>query len=249
MRSSTLQAMLLLPLFLSFMHPANGQCKADSSSLSGSGVWCNGDQMNIGIPVTSARQVYIWKRKGKPVYGPISGNGSNLSYQFNLTSPAEAGHYTVVTYVTGGGCDSAEFGNVDIYYAEPVKGISPLTIEANSATITWQPIAPGATYQYAVSTDSSEPADGVYTTALQATLPYLSGGVTYYFFVRVVCGFGSGFTDWARQSFVTLAGPCSSIPGILSGGGSFCSGRCLHGHQQQHLRAAVHLAEGRDTCV
>ncbi|MBL0152786.1 MAG: hypothetical protein IPP93_04595 [Chitinophagaceae bacterium] len=57
---------------------------AVSPALGGTGVYCLGDPVNVGIPVTQPDQDYTWLRNNSSVFGPIGGNGGNQSLQFNM---------------------------------------------------------------------------------------------------------------------------------------------------------------------
>jgi len=180
---------------------------AVSPSLGGTGVYCLGDPVNVGIPVTQPDQDYTWLRNNNSVYGPIGGNGGNQSLQFNMDA-GRAGTYIVRSSKSG--CPNVLSNNVYVGFAQ----INHLTVYAlcnNSVSFIWDQVVPGFVsqkYQYAVTTSPVPPVSGTVSTANFQSVSALNPSTTYYIHVRSACGFDlSTYGDWSTISVVSEATP------------------------------------------
>jgi hypothetical protein len=171
--------------------------------LGGTGVYCEGESVNVGIPITEVGQNYTWKQGGVIVYGPIGGNGGNQSLQFAMTA-GRAGTYIVES--TRPGCNVVYSSYVYVGFAQ-VTGLTFTNVCNNQATVKWNRVVPQSvsqTYQYAISQSSTPPANGTATSDSTATFS-VNPSTTYYVHVRSACQFGSAFGNWSTISFVTPA--------------------------------------------
>ena len=109
-------------------------CKTNPDGLGGSGRFCDGEQLNIGIPTTTLTQQYTWYQSSLKVSGPKDGNGGSQSYNPTMSS-SQTGHYTVIT--TKDGCESTEFGDVTIESKAPVTGLAITYISSDSVRFQW----------------------------------------------------------------------------------------------------------------
>ena len=178
----------------------SAQCTAQPGILAGSGSFCDGDQINVGIPKTKKSQTYTWYQNGtKVVKGPVSGNGDGISYNA-LMAPAAAGHYTVVTEKSG--CTSTEFGDVNIVYTGAPSGLNKLSYYYDSVQFSWNKIPDVLGYHYAVDTDSLPPDTDTFTFDTVATVHNLNPFTNYYIHVRASSSNG-GECSWAKLKFNT----------------------------------------------
>ena len=101
----------------------------------------------------------------------------------------------------------------------PVTGLAVSAITSSSASVSWT-AATGATgYEWAVTTSSTPPASGTYTTLTTVTASPLTASTAYYAHVRTQCG--STFSSWVTSPvFNTLAAPttCNPVTGITMSG-------------------------------
>src|SRR5436190_5075068 len=149
--------------------------------LTGTGIYCEGVLVNVGIPVTEISQSYTWLRSGSPTYGPIGGNGGNQSLQFNMVS-FDDGAYRVESSKEG--CPSVYSPTVNVYYGG-ITNLSTTAISSNSVSFSWLDYNnPIKKFQYAVTTSSFPPANGINTTSTSVTVGSLFSCVTYYIHVR-----------------------------------------------------------------
>jgi hypothetical protein len=109
-------------------------CKTNPDGLGGSGRFCDGVQLNIGIPTTTLTQQYTWYQSSIKVSGPKDGNGSSQSYNPTMSS-SQTGNYTVIT--TKDGCESTEFGDVTIESKAPVTDLATTYISSDSVRFQW----------------------------------------------------------------------------------------------------------------
>ncbi|RYE23181.1 MAG: T9SS type A sorting domain-containing protein, partial [Sphingobacteriales bacterium] len=80
-------------------------------------------------------------------------------------------------------------------------GVSFTPNGTSVATFNWTPVSGSGGYEYIVRGSSSTPmVSGSATTATTATVNGLTGGNTYYFFLRNACT-PSGLSDWTRLQF------------------------------------------------
>lgn len=178
----------------------NEQCKAKPGQLFGSGNFCNGEQINIGIPTTKKDQTYTWYLNGtKKVKGPVTGNGDAISYNTEA-SARTAGHYTVVTEKEG--CTSTEFGDVNVAYIGPPTGVHKTLVYFDSANFSWDKTPGIDSYNYLVDTDSLPGDFGTRVNDTTVSIHNLSPFTDYYFHVQAASQFG-GDCSWATLKFNT----------------------------------------------
>jgi hypothetical protein len=179
-------------------------------SLGGTGVYCEGENVNVGIPLTESDQNYTWLRNGISVYGPIGGNGGNQSYQFSMEA-SRAGTYRVQS--TDVGCNTVYSNYVYVGYAS-ITGLITINVCANQAIVKWNRVVPvfvSQNYEYAISQSATPPSSGSPTSDSTATFS-VNPSTTYYVHVRSGCDFGSSFGNWSTISFTTpTANPSTTI--------------------------------------
>jgi hypothetical protein len=81
-----------------------------------------------------------------------------------------------------------------------------LTATTNNATanISWTQVTGSLVgYEYAITTNSTEPTSGKFTSSLSYDTTNLNSNTRYYVYVRTVCG-PSRFSQWVKISFVTV---------------------------------------------
>lgn len=186
--------------FLNIHAKAQAPCDAVAGELFGSGFFCDSDQVNIGIPETQADQTYTWLKGKTKVHGPVTGNGSGVSYNPQMSKDVE-GTYSVLTEKNG--CNSATFGNVVIGTINP----PPVTIVAlskDSVSFKWNKVQGSLGYEYVVNTTAADPASGTSTSDTTATVKSLTEFTNYYIHLKGHSSFG-GSCAWLSYKFKTLA--------------------------------------------
>ena len=180
-------------------------------NLGGTGIYCLGESVNVGIPVTELGQDYTWRQNGLAVYGPIGGNGGNQSLQFNMIEN-RAGAYYVES--TRPGCGVVYSGTVYVGFAK-INNLMITGICANQVTFKWSRVAPvsiSQTYEYEVTQSSLPTGNGTLTSDSSITVTSLNPSAIYYIHVRAACNFGSSFGDWTTISFTTSSSNFSLSP-------------------------------------
>ncbi|RYE16594.1 MAG: T9SS type A sorting domain-containing protein [Sphingobacteriales bacterium] len=81
------------------------------------------------------------------------------------------------------------------------SGISFVASSTSAVTFNWLPVSGSAGYLYAIKATPTPPATGTATSATTATFTGLTGGNTYYFFLRNQCSSPTGTSDWTRFQF------------------------------------------------
>ncbi|MBV9963142.1 MAG: T9SS type A sorting domain-containing protein [Parafilimonas sp.] len=177
-----------------------GQCAATPGVLAGSGSFCDGAQIDIGIPLTKKSQTYTWYQNGTNIVkGPVTGNGSGISYEASM-SRSTAGHYTVVTKKEG--CDSTTFGDVNVAYVGAPTNVASTYIHFDSAQFNWDTIPGIFGYHYTVDTDSIPDSAGTFTTNAFASISNLTPFTNYYMHVQA-SGDNGGDCPWTSTKFNT----------------------------------------------
>lgn len=183
-------------------------------SLGGTGVYCIGDPVNVGIPQTEIDQDYTWRQNGVAVYGPIGGNGGNQSLNFNMIAGKEG---TYIVRSSKPGCSEVFSNTVYVGLAE-INNLATLYICGDGVTFNWKrcaPISIPENYQYAITTDPNPPNEGTNTYDSIASVNSLAPSTQYYIHVRPAC-FSGGFGDWVSISFTTAGttgGVCEWVGG------------------------------------
>lgn len=180
-------------------------------NLGGTGIYCLGEFVNVGIPVTELGQDYTWRQNGVSVYGPIGGNGGNQSLQFNMVEN-RAGAYYVES--TKPGCLAVYSSTVYVGFAQ-INNLMTTGICANQVTFKWSRVAPvsiSQTYEYEVTQSSLPSGNGTSTSDSSITVTSLNPSSLYYIHVRAACNFGSSFGDWTTISFTTSSSNFSLSP-------------------------------------
>lgn len=182
--------------------------------LGGTGIYCDGDNVNVGIPITEVDQYYTWLRNGSPVYGPIGGNGSNQSLNFSMDA-SRVGMYEVVSGRNG--CNTVLSNQVYVNYAF-VSTTYLDNLCDDHASFSWEDVAPNLNqvlYEYAVTEQPFPPASGTQTNKDTVTVFSLQPSTTYYFHIRAACGFGfSNFGEW--NSFLSFTTPANHLSSSIS---------------------------------
>ena len=96
-----------------------------------------------------------------------------------------------------------------------LSSVSAINVTASQATISWTPIAGVTDYEYIITTDPVPPAanaTGIAVTGSTVSISGLTNDVTYYIYVRSVCG-AAAKSDWVSTSFTTVC-QTPSVPGI-----------------------------------
>lgn len=91
----------------------------------------------------------------------------------------------------------------------PPTGLQIGYIGVDSADVSWDSVATASGFEYQVSTNSSPPASGTFTTDTFYNANSLNANTWYYSHVRTACG--SSFSPWAIDSFITMAPPCTPV--------------------------------------
>ncbi len=177
--------------------------------LGGTGVYCTGQTVNVGIPQTEVGQDYTWLRDGLRVYGPLGGNGGNQSLQFPMATNS-AGTYIVES--TKPGCDTVFSNYVYVGFAGieglTITNLCPISSSSATVTFTWDRVGPSQLpqlYEYAVTLNPFPPAAGTVTSANTITRN-ISAGLTHRIYVRARCGADlTNFGEWAELIFQSPA--------------------------------------------
>lgn len=180
-------------------------------NLGGTGIYCFGDAVNVGIPLTEVEQNYTWLRNGSPVYGPIGGNGGNQSLQFNMEL-SRVGTYVVKS--TKPGCVEVFSDPVYVGFAQ-INNLMTTDICASGVTFKWNRVAPvniSQSYDYEVTQSSTPTGNGTITSDSIKTVTALNSSTLYYIHVRAACNFGFSFGEWTTISFTTPASSISLSP-------------------------------------
>ncbi|MBP9102431.1 MAG: hypothetical protein KBF82_01110, partial [Chitinophagaceae bacterium] len=192
------------------------QSPSIAPSLGGTGVYCLGDNVNVGIPETQNEQDYTWLGP-QFKYVPIGGGGGNQSLNFTMLSPSQAGTYIVES--TKPGCDTVYSNYVFVGFAEinglTITNLCPTTPGSAEVTFSWDPIGPTQLlqlFEYSVTNNPTPPATGTITSSFSITRN-IGAGLTFFIHIRARCGSGNfGFTDWVTMSFVSpSAAPVLSV--------------------------------------
>lgn len=195
---------------------------AVSPFLSGTGIYCPGDPVSVGMPVTQVGQSYTWRLGTVSVYGPIGGNGGNQSLNFNMDL-ARAGTYRVLSTKTG--CDSV-FSNYVFIGIAVISNLATTSVCADRVSFGWTKVAPDSLpqlYQYAVTNSPVPPASGTATSGDTVSVQGLSPSALYYIHVRSACGdLLSSFGNWSTISFITKSS--NHIPLVSPESVSLCNG-------------------------
>lgn len=186
-------------------------------SLGGTGVYCLGDPVNVGIPQTEPDQDYTWLRNNGAVFGPIGGNGGNQSLQFNMDF-GRSGTYIVESRKTG--CNNVFSNNVYVGLAE-IIGLSASIVCTDQISFSWNRVLPSFVpqkYEYAVTTSPFPPSNGVATTSVAILVSSLLPGTSYYIHVRSACGFDlTNFGNWNTLQVTTESTPLPANTAEWSG--------------------------------
>ncbi|OSZ77733.1 hypothetical protein CAP36_15320 [Chitinophagaceae bacterium IBVUCB2] len=193
-------------------------------SLGGNGVYCEGANVNVGIPDTEEDQDYTWVGPAS-YYVPIGGGGGNQSLNFAMEA-SYSGTYIVRS--TKPGCDTVYSNNVSVYYGG-VTELVTTSVCSNQVSFSWRDYgSPVKRFQYAVTLFSSPPASGTTETSTFGSVGGLLSSTTYYIHVRgaTIPGFDinsiSFCNDWTTISFTTPATP--SIPTLSPVSATVCPG-------------------------
>ena len=182
--------------------------------LGGTGVYGDNSAVNVGIPQTEPTQDYAWRKAGIRVFGPFSGNGSNQSFNFPMTS-GDAGQYRVVS--TRPGCDTVYSNDVFLYYGG-VKDLQLNSCPYTSANFSWQVFNnPVQRFEYAITDSNNPPDGGTQTSANTATVNGLQPNTQYYLHVRggnipsLDISYLSFYdSDWKTLAFITSNSPVAA---------------------------------------
>jgi hypothetical protein len=175
-----------------------------SNSLSGSGVYCTDELVDLRSTTVSTQQ-YSWYRTSSstPVYGPIGGgNGGNQSYVVAMSDLVE-GTYYVKTSTSG--CETQS--NYVTVYEAAVKNLFATNICATEASFNWSSIP--TEFQYVVTQDSIppfNPINPVFTLNNNVVVSGLLASTLYYFHARARASNSSNSNlcdNWTTLAFTT----------------------------------------------
>jgi hypothetical protein len=94
----------------------------------------------------------------------------------------------------------------------PVTGLGISGITSSTATVSWTAVTGAIGYEWAVTTSSTPPAAGTFTTTTSVGATGLTPSTTYYAHVRTKCG-ATSFSTWVTTTaFTTLAAPTTCDP-------------------------------------
>ncbi|MEO5947375.1 MAG: kelch repeat-containing protein, partial [Chitinophagaceae bacterium] len=193
-------------------------------TLSGNGVYCEGEGVSVGMPDTEKDQTYRWIGP-ETRYIPIGGGGGNQSLNFAMEARS-SGSYFVES--TKPGCNTVYTNSVAVYYGG-VTNLSTLSVCSNQVSFSWTDYgSPVKRFQYAVTFSSTPPAIGSTVTSTSASVGGLSPSTTYYIHVR-----GASIRDfdlvnlafcntWTTTSFTTPANPLT--PTLTPASATICQG-------------------------
>ncbi len=172
--------------------------------LGSSGIYCDGDNVSIGMPDTENSHQYTWMQNGVAVYSiPVGGGGGNQSLNF-LMEASRAGTYRVESSIPG----CLPVYTNEVYVGSPViTGLQAVSICHEEVLVKWNRVVPefvSQNYEYQISL-SSVPDLADAETSDSSVLLFLDPVTTYYFHVRSSCGFSSTFGEWSTISFTTPA--------------------------------------------
>jgi hypothetical protein len=199
-------AILVLCIFFSIK--TNAQCP---TTFQNDEWFCSSNTFNLGVG-TSLLSTYSWYINGVLVQGPFAGDGDPRSFNFDITSAANAGRYTVVQNKPG--CPPTEILVRNIYWSTlPLAGLTATSITPYSVSFNWNSTGSGSDYMYEVTT-TTPTGSGPTTTSTNATVNNLNPGTIYNIYVTPRCEFGD-YSNWTSISFTTL-GATVSCPGSSS---------------------------------
>ncbi len=188
-------------------------------TLIGTGVYCSGFSVNVGMTVTENGQDYSWRQNGIPVaYLPTGGGGGSYFHTFTMDA-SRVGDYVVFT--TKPGCVGV-YSNTVYVRLPVVTGLAIVRVCPDTATIKWNHVIPEPgfqSYEYSLSQSGTPPTSGEYSTYDSVTTVAVIPSTLYYFHIRSYCE-TSGFGNWASISFTT---PPNNLI-ISPQSGSFCTG-------------------------
>lgn len=162
--------------------------------------YCSSNTFNLGVG-TTLLSTYAWYINGVLVHGPFDGDGDPKSFNFNVSSAANAGRYTVVQNKPG--CPPTEILVRNIYWSTlPLTGLTVTSITPYSVSFNWSSTGSGAQYMYEATT-TTPTGSGPTTTLTTATVNNLSPGTVYNINVTPRCEFGD-YSNWTTVSFTTL---------------------------------------------
>jgi len=96
----------------------------------------------------------------------------------------------------------------------PVTGLTISGITSGSANLNWTAVSGAVGYEWVVSTSTTPPSSGTFTSLTTATASSLSPTTVYYAHVRTKCS-ATLFSTWVSVPFTTLATPtCPAITGL-----------------------------------
>lgn len=125
-----------------------------------------------------------------------------------------------ITVTRTGGSSTSSVANimavsVDNQSCLPPQGLAVSSISTVGANISWNAVTGSAGYEYVVSTSSTTPSSGTFTTSTSYNPSGLNPGTTYYVFVRNKCS-ATSFSVWNTTSFTTLPCPSAGTPTITN---------------------------------
>ncbi len=193
--------------------------------LGGTGVYCTGSIVNVGIPDTENDQDYRWLGPLSN-YVPIGGGGGNQSLQFTIDA-LSAGTYRVES--TKPGCDTVYSNYVYVGFAAieglAITNLCPISSSSATVTFTWDRVGPSQLpqlYEYAVTLNPFPPANGIVTSSNTITST-IAAGLTYRIYVRARCGFDlTNFGEWTELIFQSP--PVAPTPTVSPVSATICQG-------------------------
>ncbi len=195
-------------------------------SLGGNGVYCEGANVNVGIPETQNEQDYEWMGPAS-YYVPIGGGGGNQSLNFAMTA-SYSGTYIVESRKPD--CDTVYSNPVSVYYGG-VSELATTSVCPNQVSFSWRDYgSPVKIFQYAVTLSSSPPPlpARISTTSIGGSVGGLLPSTTYYIHVRgaTIPNFDiNSYTfcsNWTVISFTTPAEP--PTPTLSPASATICQG-------------------------
>jgi hypothetical protein len=150
---------------------------------------------------------------------PPGSGTATTSTTYNASGLTAATQYYVHVRTNCGGGSFSNWSSTSFTTAS-VACNAPATPTVNSvgittADISWNVVSGATGYEYFISTSSAAPGTGTAITGTTQNATGLTGGTTYYIFVRTNCGSGN-FSPWVSETFTTQPSLCSppSIPTI-----------------------------------
>jgi hypothetical protein len=225
-------------------YSTSGQSTMQSGGCAGSGFVETNVEIPAACPIPSVSTTNIGTTSAEINWLTITGaSGYEYAITSSSTPPASGTPTNTTTFSPSGltaatqyhvhvrtNCGGSSFSNWSStsFTTAAVACTTPNVPTVNSvgitsADISWNAVSGATGYEYFLSTSATTPgnAPGTGTTTSSTNYPAsgLTGGTTYYIFVRTNCGSGN-YSPWVSTNFATQPPLCSPIstpvPGVIT---------------------------------